>query len=148
MALAIGFRTIDHVISGLAKIDILNALVCGKGSDVIGDDYFMAPYGIMKMRNGVYAIAYTGYKVRNAHDNAIELMAEQGLGGIWYVSPKEVEKKPMGTSFREHMWAGGDDIDESLYETTIHNAAKFLKNDCIPENWKEQQSFFSGTLEE
>ena len=93
----------------------------------------------MKMGKGVHAIAYTGYKVRSAHDNAITLMAEQGLGGIWYVPIKEVEKKRVGTPFRERMWAGGDDINESLNETTIHNAAKLLKNDRIPENWKDQR---------
>jgi len=58
-----------------------------------------------------------------------------------YFTQKQVEKKLVKKlKFRQYM-AGGDDVDESLYETAIYNTAKLLGAE-IPENWKEQRKAF------
>lgn len=142
MACCIPVSSIDDVIRAIATVDMMHVYL-GRCQDEAtlspGDDYFLAPYQILCKDGIQYSIVFAGYKVRESHINAVNKLKQVApeASRIMLFDCVSRAKYRRGKAYgklRPNAWAGGDDVSQALYQTTMETCAKAFKSP-VPADW-------------
>lgn len=138
-----GDALLQTVVDAFAKITVVHA-ACDV--TLAGDDYYMAPFSVWR-RGGALAIVFTGYKVRNPHEEAIKALPapwidskNETLISVVDFQAKKLRGFKLVTQLRESSWKMGDDITFALYRNTvteIFNAAGRAQNEIPDSFWAD-----------
>ena len=150
MACVVVFQTMDEVIDALGQMDALHAAMAWAtdGSTELSpwDDYFMAPYQVIKKADGPLAFLYfTGYKVRELHRQALAALRGARLRQAPQLEAlvSQMQRRHPGRNdkrmLRQQRWcASGDDITPALYQKTVETCAALL-GVAVPADWSAQR---------
>ena len=104
-----------------------------------GDDFYTAPYELLRKDNGTAFIVFTCYKTRSPHYEASDEMGEDAPlvapGSIHMREIFDVKEKDQ-FKFREYAWSMGNDVNAALEDNAVEVTCKAMGWE-VPTNWRE-----------
>ncbi|EJK57053.1 hypothetical protein THAOC_22947, partial [Thalassiosira oceanica] len=107
----------------------------------VKDDFYTAPYCLLKTEDGQSYIVFTSYKARNPHyeaSNSMEKDAPLVAPSVHDIEKILGAKEDSKFVFREYAWAGGDDVNAALEENAVKVTCETM-GWGVPQNWRDDR---------
>ncbi|KAL7533308.1 hypothetical protein ACHAXR_006961 [Thalassiosira sp. AJA248-18] len=147
MAAAFKVTNSSDIASAFAAHDefLSRVSVKGNGGEIsankIGDDFYTAPFELLRKDDGTCFIVFTCYKTRGPHYESSDEMGKDAPlvapGSIAVREILNVQEKDQ-FQFREYAWAMGEDVNAALEDKAVKITCEKMGWE-IPAGWRDDR---------